>query len=136
MKKDEIRQNGGGLIDVLSYTAETVKTLADSNSVVGERIEKDGVTVIPISKLSVGFAGGGADIRNAKKGKYQSPAGAGAKVTRTPVTLLVIDSDGAHIIDVSEPKKPSKIAETVSVVAEQVKSMMASKEKEEQNETD
>ena len=125
MKNKEI---GGGLVEVLSYTAETVKSLADANSVVGESIEKDGVTVIPISKLSVGFAGGGADIKKGKKTE-QYPAGAGAKITRTPVTLLVIDGDGAHIIDVAEPQKPSKIAETVSAVAEQVKSMIASKKK-------
>lgn len=121
-------KKNSGLTEVLSYTAETVKSLADANSVVGESIEKDGVTVIPVSKLSVGFAGGGADIRKGKKNE-QYPAGAGAKVTRTPVTLLVIDKDGVHVIDVAEPKKSSKISETVSAVAEQVKTMIESKKK-------
>ena len=121
-------KNSNGLVDVLSYAAETIKTLADANSVIGESIEKDGVTVIPISKLSVGFAGGGADIKSDRK-KEQYPAGAGAKVTRTPVTLLVIDENGAHIIDVAEQPKSSKISETVFALAEQVKSMIDAKKK-------
>ena len=91
---------GGDLMEVLSFTADKTMELANANSVIGERIEVDGITVIPVSKVSAGFAGGGADIRNADKKRSQNPAGAGAKVSVTPMTFLVIKEGDARLISV------------------------------------
>lgn len=94
---------GENLMQVLSFTAEKTMELADANSVLGERVEVDGVTVIPVSKISVGFAGGGADIRNAGKKRSQTPAGAGAKVSVTPMSFLVLKDGSARLVRVEEP---------------------------------
>ena len=91
----------GDLMEVLSFTADKTMELANANSVMGERIEVDGITVIPVSKVSAGFAGGGADIRNADKKRTQNPAGAGAKVSVTPMTFLVIKEGDARLISVN-----------------------------------
>lgn len=93
-------QRSGTLMKVLSFTADKTMELANANSVVGERIEVDGITVIPVSKVSVGFAGGGADVRNAGKKLSQNPAGAGAKVSVTPMTFLVVKDGDARLIRV------------------------------------
>lgn len=89
---------GAGLMDVLSFTAEKTCALADANGVLGEPVTVDGVTVIPVSKVSVGFAGGGAD--GSGRENRRTPAGAGAKVTLTPVTLLVVEDGKAHLMTV------------------------------------
>ena len=98
----------GDLMEVLSFTADKTMELANANSVMGERIEVDGITVIPVSKVSAGFAGGGADIRNADKKRTQNPAGAGAKVSVTPMTFLVIKAGDARLISVNAQEGDSE----------------------------
>ncbi len=109
------------LMQVLSYTAEKTLQLADANSVIGEKIVVDGITVIPITKVSVGFAGGGANINNVGKKKYQSPAGAGSKVTLTPLSFLVINGKNVRVISV-DTKEPSAISDIISTVIDKFKS--------------
>lgn len=103
-KPIENKEKQNSLMQVLSYTAEKTLQLADSNSVIGEKIEVDGITVYPISKVSVGFAGGGANINNIGKKKYQSPAGAGSKVMLTPISFLVISGKDVRVISVEAEK--------------------------------
>ena len=96
-----------GIMQIMSFTAEKAAELADANSVMGEVMEIDGFTVIPVSKISAGFVGGGASIVNAEQKKSQIPAGAGAKVTVTPMTFLVIGGGEvrAVAVDGSAEKK-------------------------------
>ncbi len=103
----EGQPDGSNLMEILSFTADKTLQLADAGSVMGEKIEVDGVTVIPVSKLSVGFAGGGADIRNAGKKRTQTPAGAGAKVTVTPMTFLVIKDGHTQTVSINAEQAAS-----------------------------
>jgi len=121
------RSNGdGSLLKVLSFTADKTMQLADANSVLGDRIEADGMTIIPVSKLSVGFAGGGADVTDAAKKKKQNPAGAGAKVTLTPMSFIVVKDGEVRLISVSGEKKPTGTAEIIAAVTEQICSAIKS----------
>ena len=86
----EVKKPESTLLRVLSFTAEQTLRLADANTVLGDRFELDGITVIPVSKVSAGFAGGGADVNDVGRKKRQNPAGAGAKITRTPMSFLVV----------------------------------------------
>ena len=99
MSADKLTPAGGTLMEVLAFTAAEARSLADANGVLGEPVDIDGVTVIPVSKVSVGFAGGGADIKSEKKS--QSPAGVGAHVTLTPVTFLVIQEGRVERVTVA-----------------------------------
>ena len=58
--KGTARQNDNTLIKVLTFTVDKTMELTKSNSVLGEPVTVGDMTVIPISKLSLGFAGGGA----------------------------------------------------------------------------
>ncbi len=106
-------QNNSNLLQVLSFTAEQTKSLADANSVLGDALTADGKTVIPVSEISVGFAGGGADAADGKR--TRQPAGAGSKVKRTPVGFLVIDEQGAHMLSAAEPQKQNPLATLFSL---------------------
>lgn len=99
MSQDKLTPAGGTLMEVLAFTAEQTRALADAKGVLGEPVVIDGVTVIPVSKVSAGFAGGGADIKSEKKS--QSPAGVGARVTLTPVTFLVVQEGRVQQITVA-----------------------------------
>lgn len=120
----------GTLIKVLSFTAAKTLEIANSNSVVGEKICSGDITVIPISKLSVGFAGGGADISDAAKKQKRNPAGAGAKVTLTPMTFLVIKGGEVNLMNIAVDRKPTTAEAIISsVIAEAEKLIAARKEK-------
>ena len=114
----------GNLIDVMNITTQKVLELTDSKSVFGAPYSADGITVIPVSKLSVGFAGGGADINDCKKKKINSPAGAGAKVDIVPVNYIVISEGKARLITIEPAGQNSTagITEIIKKIVNTVKS--------------
>ena len=69
------------LRDVMNSTMEKVREMVDANNIVGAPITTpDGVTLIPVSRLSFGFGCGGGDYG---KQTNQMGAGAGASRART-----------------------------------------------------
>lgn len=115
-----ISDSKSSLLKVMEFTVDSVMALANANSVLGTPIEADGMTIFPVSRLSVGFAGGGADIDDTAKRKKQNPAGAGAKVSVTPLTFLVIGGGAVHTVNVNAPIGTLTLASTVidAVVAQ------------------
>ncbi len=124
-----MEQKNNNLVNVLQFVADRTMELSKENTVFGEPIERDGVTVIPVSKLSVGFAGGGADMLDSGRKKRQQPGGGGAKVSLTPICFLVISGGEVNLIELSVPEKPSAVGSIVDAIFEQIKS--GKKEKEE-----
>lgn len=116
------------LMQLMSFTADKALEMADASSVLGERIEAEGMTIIPVSKISAGFAGGGSNIVNATVKKSNTPAGSGAKVTVTPVSFLVIQNGEARVIAVETDGKDTKQG-IIAKIIEQVKNA-AQKKKE------
>ena len=79
--------------ELLGVSMEKLREMTDVDSIIGDPIKiDDGTTVIPISKVSYGFASGGSDFPS-KTNKEIFGGGGGAGVTITPVAFLVI-SDG------------------------------------------
>ena len=76
---------------ILSSTIEKIRDLVDNSTIIGEPIyTEDKVTIIPVSKVTYGFASGGADFPS-KNEKELFGGGGGAGVTITPVAFLVIN---------------------------------------------
>lgn len=116
------KEYDNNLLGVLSFTMDKVKELADAGSVLGERIEMDGLTIIPVSKVSAGFAGGGADMADMNKKKRQVPAGTGGNITVTPMSFLVIDGKEVKLVNVNSEEKKSALTDVISSVVEKIKS--------------
>ncbi len=75
---------------ILSSTIEKIRELVDTSTIIGEAIYAEGgTTIIPVSKVTYGFASGGADFPS-KSTKELFGGGGGAGVTITPVAFLVI----------------------------------------------
>lgn len=96
------------LMQLMSFTADKALEMADANSVLGDRIEIDGMVIIPVSKVSAGFAGGGANMVNAAVKKSNTPSGSGAKVTVTPMSFIVIKDGSVTAVNISAPEKAGK----------------------------
>ncbi|MBQ0092223.1 MAG: sporulation protein YtfJ [Clostridiales bacterium] len=85
---------------------KNINTMADVNTVIGEPISlPNGAVVVPFSKVSVGFANGGAD--RAPKNTGSEPmfaGGSGAGVSVTPMGFLVVAADGKiTLLDLKNP---------------------------------
>lgn len=87
---------------LLSETMEKMKGLVDANTVIGDPITTpDGTTIIPISRVSYGFASGGTDLPS----KVQPAAGlfaggSGAGITIAPVAFLSIHQGSVRVIQI------------------------------------
>lgn len=89
------------LLKVFEFTAAQVSALTSEQSVADAPIVVDGVTVIPISKLSSGFACGGSDLAQ-KKRADGIMAGSGVKVTRTPTAFLAVHDGTVSVLHAAQ----------------------------------
>ena len=80
---------------MMGTTMDKIKEMADVNTVIGDPITtEDGTVIIPISKVSYGFASGGSDLPSkTQPNRELFGGGAGAGVTITPIAFLTV-SDG------------------------------------------
>lgn len=121
--------NNTPLSDMLGISMDKVKEMADVNSIIGEPIKLDnGVTIIPISKVSYGFASGGSDIPS-KYDKELFGGGAGAGVSIKPEGFLVISPDGtAKMVSMDSGKDPvSNAINSVPAVIEKIQGIISKK---------
>ena len=83
-------------------TIERIKSMIDVNTIIGESItSENGITIIPISKVTYGFASGGSDFVSKKDNtKDLFGGGSGAGVTINPVAFLVINNDDVKLLQI------------------------------------
>ena len=97
------------LLKVLEFTADRTQALADSQSVAGEPLHVGDVTLIPVSSISCGFAGGGSDLP-ARTRNDAAAAGSGARLAKTPVAFLAVCGQEVQVLTLEQPAKEEKIA--------------------------
>ncbi len=114
------------IVNSISVTLDKLKNIMDDTSVLGEKLVMEDMTIIPVSKVDVGFAGGGTDIIDKRQQKSNQPLGTGAKMSMTPVCFLVIDKNGAHLLNIAD--KPTVPEQIVSAVIDKLKSLKTEKE--------
>ena len=99
------------LSEMLGDTMSKIREMIDVNTVVGAPITTpDGVTIIPVTKVSIGYGGGGSDFatKNYPAGRDNAfGGGAGAGVTITPVAFLVIRGENVRMLPIAEPASTS-----------------------------
>ncbi len=75
-----------------------LRDMIDANTVIGQAVEMpNGVTVIPVCKISVGYGSGGSDIPTKKEAQLFG-GGNGGGVTITPIAFLVTTKDGVKLM--------------------------------------
>ena len=88
---------------MMGVTMEKIRQLVDANTIIGEPITVDGATIIPISRVTFGFASGGTDFdgKNAAN-KDLFGGGSGAGVNIQPVAFLVVKDGCVRTIQLSD----------------------------------
>ena len=75
------------LEEVMRTVLDELKVIASADTIVGKPIEAGNSTIIPISKVSIGFAGGGGSSANKDKG---TGTGTGGGATIEPVAFIIV----------------------------------------------
>ncbi len=120
---------GHPIENLMRATMENIRDMVDVNTIVGEAVEsKDGSLIIPISKVSFGFASGGSEFcsKNNVDSNFKNPfgGGAGAGVSVKPVAFLVTTKDNVRLLSVDHDNTYDKIVDTVPQIIDMIKCMV------------
>lgn len=119
---------------LMGVSVEKIREMVDANTVVGTPIALgDGITIIPVSKVSYGFASGGSDLPS-KSSSDLFGGGAGAGINITPVAFLTIKDGEINLLPVVS--KPDTLDRLVSLVPDAVSKISDLKKKKKEDKTE
>lgn len=113
------------LSDLMETTMTKIREMVDSNSIIGEPITTpDGVTVIPISRVSFGFGTGGSDYGKTVD-KFGGAGAAGVRID--PVSFLIIKDGITRVVPVAMPavSVADRVIDLVPEVLDRVENLIA-----------
>lgn len=112
---------------LMGVTIEKIRDMVDSSTIVGEPIHvDDATTIIPVSKVTFGFASGGSDL--ASKSEKQMFGGAsGAGVSVIPLAFLVINGGNVRTVQLIE--KATAMDNAVAALPELIDKLTAALKK-------
>ncbi len=95
---------------LMKAAMESIKEMVDVNTVVGDAVEtQDGTVIIPVSRVTFGFAAGGGELGAGRAGGGQEGAarapfagGSGAGVSVQPVGFLIVGQDHVRMLPVTD----------------------------------
>ena len=120
--------------NMMQTTMENIKDMVDVNTVIGDPVSTaEGVTVIPVSKVSFGFVAGGGEYGTDEKGKVHPPqgfegkmpfaGGSGAGVSVQPVGFLVVGNGTVKMLPAQHQTLTDRMVEILPQMVEDVKSI-------------
>lgn len=128
----EMNEKKSTITDVMEASMAKIREMVDSNTIVGEPITTpDGVTLIPVSRLSFGFGCGGGEYG---KQANQMGVGAGAGVRVEPMAFLVVKDGVTRMLPVAAPALTTvdRAIELVPQVLDRVESFIDRRKEEKQ----
>lgn len=113
--------------DIIKVSLEKIKDIVDTETIIGSPIETAaGTTIIPVSKVAVGFASGGLDYdpetpsKDAKHSLLKNAnfsGGGGTGISVSPIGFLVVSKEGhVELLTMDNPGAGDSIEKLVSVV--------------------
>jgi sporulation protein YtfJ len=85
---------------LMDTTLQKIRDMVDVNTIIGDQIcVADGTVIIPVSKVSMGFASGGSDV-GAKSTKTMFGGGGGAGLTINPVAFIVVSNGNVKLLQI------------------------------------
>lgn len=105
--------------DIIRTSLEGVKEFAEKDTFIGDVIVTPaGVSIIPVSRVSIGFATGGIDYANKRISPTQNfGGGGGTGISITPVAFLTVSPDAqVNLISLTEGELPSAVDRVADVI--------------------
>ena len=118
------------LQDVMGVTMDKVKGMIDADSIIGKPINlDDGTIIIPVNRVSYGFASGGSDLPSKQTGNFAGGGGAG--ITMEPVAFLVIKTDSVRVMQINaHPGTVDKLVDSFPDMVDKVSGLVKGKKDE------
>lgn len=114
--------------DLVSSAIGKIHELSDADTVIGNPIKVDGgITIIPVSKVSYGFAAGGSDLPS-KSEKEVFGGGSGGGVTINPLAFIVVSGGDVKLLELGSGNSPANaIVSAVPDLITKIQSMFTKK---------
>ena len=115
---------------VMSTTMQRIKEMVDVNTIIGNPITTpDGTTIIPVSKVSFGFASGGSDLPTSNP-KQTFGGGGGAGITLQPIAFLVVHEGNVRLLQIATSSNTAdKVVNAVPDIIDKVSDVLAKNQK-------
>ena len=118
---------------LMKTAMESIKDMVDVNTIVGDAVETpDGTVIIPISRVSFGFAAGGGDYETEVQGPQEVHpfgGGSGAGVSVKPVGFLVCSpSNGIRFLPVDSNVIFDRVVDMVPKIVDKIQELVGCKE--------
>ena len=117
-----VQSNEHPIERVMDNAFTKIRTLVDADTVVGKPvITEDGASIIPLSKVTMGFLTGGgeySDMAQQNLAEYPFAGGSGAAVSVSPIGFLVSDGKSVKIIKMDDKNPFDKILNLIPDVME------------------
>lgn len=117
-------------IEGLMKTAmESLKTMVDVNTILGDPVETpDGAVIVPVSRVSFGFAAGGSEFAGANptssEAKHPFGGGSGAGISLNPVAFLVVSRENVRLLPVNQNAIYDRLIDAVPQFIDQIQGMV------------
>ena len=114
--------------NLMGVSIDKIKQMVDVSTVVGDPIPlSGGTTLIPVSKVSYGFASGGSDLPT-KGEKDLFGGGGGAGINNTPIAFIAVSNGDVRVLPlVSSPDSNSQIVNLVPELVNKVSDLFKKK---------
>ncbi|MDR2358037.1 MAG: GerW family sporulation protein [Oscillospiraceae bacterium] len=122
--------DGHPIGEIMETSMRKIRELVDANTIIGQEITtQDGITIIPVSKVTLGFGTGGADLngKNQQAGKPNAfGGGSAAGVNIIPVAFLVIRDGGVKLLSVLPPASTTvdRLIETAPELIDKIRELI------------
>lgn len=119
-------------IENLMMTAMTsLESMVDVNTIIGDTVtSNDGTIIIPVSKVSFGFAAGGSEFNSNKLNKFSENGnlpfggGSGAGVNISPMAFLVVKDGMVKLLTMDSTGPIDKLVELIPEAMEKVEGVV------------
>ena len=119
----------------MDVTMTKIREMVDVDTVIGSPVSTpDGITIIPVSKVSYAFGGGGSDFPVKEKSGFGGGSGAGVRIE--PVGFLIVKDGGVRMINITPPAANTvdRVIEKAPEIIELVEEMVGKLAKKPDNE--
>ena len=87
--------------ELLNVSMKSLKEMIDANTIIGNPITYNGVIIIPVSKIHLGFVSGGSDIKpNSNKEDPLFGGGTGGGLSLSPICFLVVNNNEVSVLSI------------------------------------
>jgi len=126
---------------LMKTVMENIKEMIDVNTIVGDAVESpDGIVIIPISRVSFGFAAGGGEYDTSykqdkpnKDNKMSFGGGSGAGVKLHPVAFMVVGQGQIRLLSITDNSLVDRIIDVAPQIIDKIDQMLNKKIKTKNN---